>query len=369
MIVDSPRLTTICFAVQHVLAAPYEELFEFERLSNASVLTAAKIQHYVFPGTLELLQLVFEVPNIQVAFFDDEDEEVTQEFVQMLLAYALGPDKHDAVRKSVHIWSKKDLTAETFDVYKQQKQYFGFNPNFLKKDVKRLLGVSTDVVLVDSNPSYLPGGKEAILLASPCVHASDYIDMEDSESGPEAIEFCFARFKTFVECAEHKKNVATSRYILLAHLAENNRYYTCFTKENSLEVLFYPFTEEECALLDTLKLREMRYSRQELQKISAHAVAMILTKITAYHGKIDRICRKANHIYFLAGAIFEALETAKEKQKSASGIYFSLQFQPINGKFKETFDKFHAEERLYYKGLALLQTKNPSLRFLHHESN
>ncbi|MBS0635076.1 MAG: hypothetical protein JSR37_06405 [Verrucomicrobia bacterium] len=363
MIVDS-RSTTICFAVQHVLAARYDhEIFELARHSNASVLTANKIHHYLFPGAIELLQLLFEVPNVQVAFFDDEDKEKVEEFVQMLLSYALGPNKYEEVKKSIAIWSRKDLAADDFEAYRQQKRYFEFTQNVLKLDMRRLLNVSSDCMLVDSKPAYLPAGKEATFLASPQASTGDYMDCSD-DIGPQPIDFHFARFRSFNEYKDHHKNVATGNYILLVHLLEKDTYYACFTQDNCLDVAFCPFTEYEAELFKAIQLEERTYQREELNSLAHHLVAMILTRITTHHARIERISRKANHIYFLAGAIFEALERSRKEQRSATGIYFSMQFQKKNGKFQPSVDTFHAQDRLYYRGLELLRTKNPTLRFL-----
>ncbi len=351
----NPTSATICFSISHVLAVPFKEEIVDSLLGHGVIATANKLQQFIFPGVVELMQLLFETESIKVAFFSSEEERKTKAFVEMLLNYSLGPRRYEEVKCIVKIFSKKDLSVDTLQAYKEQKKQFNFKSNLLTKNLARLSG---DAILVDPIPGNIAAGQEQHLFCVPRSRANSFAEISNSSSHLTSIDICFKAVENMRMIKEYRTDILTHKHILLTCC--DKRYYLIFAHEKSNELCFYPCSEVESEELKTIALNEGIYSQEKIGKISPYLRVFILSKLTAYHGKVEKIAsREVNHIYFIAGAIFEALQVAKDERRPVSEVLFSWQ----KG-FKISIEEFHANERLYHLGLNLLSKKNSKLHFL-----
>jgi len=68
-------------------------------LKKGAIITALKT-HYVFPGVIELMQLLFQTENIKVSFFSSGDRQRNEIFVKQLLELALGQEGYRKIEKN-----------------------------------------------------------------------------------------------------------------------------------------------------------------------------------------------------------------------------------------------------------------------------
>ncbi len=344
---------TICFSISHVLAVPFDSRVAELLLPHGMVATASKVQQFILPGVVELMQLLFETENIKVAFFSSEEEQKTKAFVEMLLSYALGPDRYEEVRKSVRVYSKKDLTVDTLEAYKEQKKHFNFKSNLQTKSLSKFSG---DPVLVDSIPGNIAAGQERRLLCAPRSRANSFTDIEDTCSHMKSIDVCVTTYVKDLKA--HLENIRTHKYILFAFSQEQCTLF--FAHEKTNEVCFLNLEDPDKEEIRKVLINEGIYSQEALGEISPYLRVFILSKLTSYHGKVEKLAsREVNHICFITGAIFEAIRVAKVQKCPVSEVLFAWQHG-----FQRPIAEFHADERLYHLGLELLCKKNPKLHFL-----
>lgn len=365
MMVQHPN-TTICFSVSNILAAPYNDSSYADDpfVKNRVVITASNIRQYIFPGVVELLELLFETKNITVAFCAGQDEERDKEFVSLLLSLVLGPKRYRDVKNSIPVLTKKTVLVESIENARLQEARFGFEQQFLKKDISKLVPHDTpldNVLLVDTNTAQVACGREGNFFCVPFTRARDYTAFDLDHIEERSIDFCFAHFSNMQDFIRHRKNIVTHKYILVAYI--DAKCILFYTDKHSNEPCFYTFAPDELEVLGKNCPIDGCYSSTIVAE-KAPALSELLVKILEKHnGKMQRMYRQVNHIYFMAGAIFEAIQIAAFEQKSVSRVFFDWQFRQVGNKYEQTFDELQANERLYRLGLELLRKKNPHLHF------
>lgn len=157
-----PRIITIVFDIDGTLAGTSntesEDLMLFFHRRGA-LIKANDIVHYVYPGVLELMKILFSKENVRVAFFSSGPEERNEAFVKSLLTLALGQADYEKYEEQIIIRSKEHLEAHTAAEKKQQRKQYGFYAGAMKKDITLALspGASLEnAILVDDDDSFVP---------------------------------------------------------------------------------------------------------------------------------------------------------------------------------------------------------------------
>jgi ankyrin repeat protein len=173
LVIDEPALHLI-FDIDNTLAQgfsiddlatlikekPYVAWFQ-----NNNLLINAVHPHILFPGTLELMQYVFSIPQVKVSFFSAGERIRNKPFVAELLIRALGKSHYDQIRGNVRIVSTHDLPKVSKSYYEQQAdnadhRYYGLQSGRVKKDLTVFLAKNqklsvSNILLVDDDESYI----------------------------------------------------------------------------------------------------------------------------------------------------------------------------------------------------------------------
>lgn len=173
------RKINIVFDIDGVLAFHSTRLSEkitaiFEKYGL--VVSAAEHTHYVSPGAVELMKLLFSLPYVRVSFFSSGAKVRNDEFVEKLLSHALGVDAYREMKDDVTVLSKEDMTyygnnEDSRQLGKLCNRLYG---NY-KKDISKVLrpGDSLhEAILIDDDWSYIALGQHKNLLV--CPESSDH---------------------------------------------------------------------------------------------------------------------------------------------------------------------------------------------------
>lgn len=163
-------------------------------LRKSMILFAVQREHQIFPGVIELMQVLHSKSYINLAFFSSAVKERNTEFVEKLLTRALGQERYSAVRPSVAILSRDDLTPGDREQGEQMRRNYGLSSGTNKKDISKALGKDgsiTNAVLVDDDSSYIFPGQEKNFLRSLSGRAEYYTRFNEmTEREFNQSEFC-----------------------------------------------------------------------------------------------------------------------------------------------------------------------------------
>jgi hypothetical protein len=270
---DDHKLTFV-FDIDYVLAdttpiSNKQKLFYIER---GFFIIAKNVTHYVFPGVIELMQYLFSLKNVEVAFFTSSlYKERDEQFVAILLKKALGEAQY------AHL--AKPMILSDSDLYRQSASCDGWLDRWQRTnyDIQTYSSPKKDLLKICSDNESLKN----IVLIDSCPHTV-YFGQE--------------------------KNFIYSPYVLS----------TFFGVQNNINALMF---------------------------------------------------RRVNNIYYLTGILSECIE--KRESDSINEVLFNIHFQP---KGKESFTFLQPEsypkainQKYYDKGLLMLQTFNPNLKFFTRE--
>src|SRR6185437_510731 len=103
----------IIFDIDEVLATILTENQEegsfFDWFNTRNLIINAILPHIIHPGVVELMQYLFDLPNVNVRFFSAGMKIRNELFVEKLLIRALGKEKCDAIKIDELIASRDDL--------------------------------------------------------------------------------------------------------------------------------------------------------------------------------------------------------------------------------------------------------------------
>ena len=182
----------IIFDIDNVLAFGEGEVTTAVRAyikSYSAIIMAAGYEHYLQPGTIELMQYLFSRADVRISFFSSGENNRNHEFVRELLTLALGKKKFEEVKAFVIIKSKEHLNP---DVHPQvNSSFFGL----LKKDITCVHreDVETEqTIFIDNDPSYVCLDQSRHYLYCPEASNNSYYSLE-YDSGRNDTEINFSQ--------------------------------------------------------------------------------------------------------------------------------------------------------------------------------
>jgi hypothetical protein len=97
--------------------------------------------YYLLPGALELMQLLFSLPKVDIVFFSAGTDDRNKSLVKQLLIRALGSEHYERVAAEIMILSRNQLTrrkAIAPEILKAQFDTYGLTSlNIYKKDLTK----------------------------------------------------------------------------------------------------------------------------------------------------------------------------------------------------------------------------------------
>ncbi|MEI8365908.1 MAG: hypothetical protein WCF65_05770 [Parachlamydiaceae bacterium] len=122
--------------------------------NKGAILTAVKT-HYVFPGVIEFMKLLFQTEHVKVSFFSAGAKHRNDKFVEELLTLSLGELKYNEVKHRVRILSHEDLTRSSPRECRKAFDLFGIEPwENSQKDISKVLeegDLLENAVLIDNS--------------------------------------------------------------------------------------------------------------------------------------------------------------------------------------------------------------------------
>ncbi len=328
-------------------------------LRKGKILQAIKT-HYIFPGVVDLIKLLFQTEDIRVSFFSSGVKERNDIFVKEILEIALGKDHYEKIKDSVTILSRCDVTSCTREESLEAERVYSIRPGNYQKDVSKVLreGESLEnTVLIDDDSSYCAHNQAANMLFVPPSEEGNFYHLPDK----------------FIECDEEGHHL-----IYIATPEEKNvSTYDKERVENKDQVML--IKKEEGYELRFLDRKTGLYQEKSVSKKDAETLSTFSLKdktvhpelyklIHSYGGRIRKIFHDVNRIYYATGLLFTALERAKLKGTSLSQELFSLQFKEKKQWVYERLRDLSKKDDFYLIGLKKLQEVNSSLEFTNPKS-
>lgn len=144
--------------------------------------------YYIFPGVIELIQLLFQTPNLRVSFFSAGTEARNVPFVENLLTHALGPSKYAEIRYQVSVLSRHDLTPSEEEAKKKHSASFGLQVGTHFKDLSKTLRAGESLentIIVENEETYIAPGQARNWLYVPTIETIDFIETPPPEDPSE----------------------------------------------------------------------------------------------------------------------------------------------------------------------------------------
>lgn len=143
--------------------------------SYSAIIMAAGYEHYLQPGTIELIKYLFSMADVRISFFSSGDNTRNHEFVRELLTLALGKKKYEEVKAFVLIKSKEHLKPNEHPQINSP-----FN-GLLKKNISCLQRADVEIdqtIFIDNDPSYVCLEQARHYLYCPEASNNSYYDLE-----------------------------------------------------------------------------------------------------------------------------------------------------------------------------------------------
>lgn len=327
-------------------------------LHNGAIIQAIKT-HYIFPGVIEFLQLLFQMDHIRVSFFSAGSEKRNKTFVNQLLKIVLPQKKYKKTRKNVLVFSKDYLASPG-----------------LKKDLTIVLEDPIpleDTILIDDRLENRASDQFNNLLWVPPTDLSHFRALEISKvysytEGGVKLSNCIMVCIPLEEFLIEEGNIENMKGVLI--LRTNDGFELGFLDKDSYDYRQEKLSEEKhSSLIERLAevyKHETTGCFGEIRSFSIHDPHLcqdLCNLITSLNGISRKICRSVNRIYYVTGILFRALETSKRLDISLSEALFKVQYSVDEEDEEPVFDNLHKADVLYHLGLSKLRSVNPQLEF------
>lgn len=344
-------------------------------LRKGAVLTV-DTTHYIFPGVIECMQLLYSTPNVRVSFFSSAKEDRNVPFVKQLLLTALGKERYAEVADSVQILSRKHLASSSQKDKKEQIKKYSVQWGKKKKDISPLVRSEDsikDAIIIDDNSSYIFPGQEANFLVSPEMDeyslsgAKDHDRKHYDRAGYKQLKGEF-----FVLADKEELSVFRRDQVL------KGRCFYLIRRGSSYNVVFVEHltgkvVEKEINMKEHEGLLELLEPIEEREKEQKYGVTIsnekeLLEKlhqiIKSHNGRITTLFKTANRVCYFTGLIFLLMESAENNSTSLSEELFKLQYREAKepGSY-ERHNPLFSDDRIYELGLRKLQEVNPQFHF------
>ena len=387
---------------------PFNVVFDIDdvlavtRASNANevkfygekgfILTAIKT-HYIFPGVIEMMQLLFRMPDVRISFYSSCHQNRDELFVEKLLERSLGKEHYLQIRGDVKILSGKkdngtsDLDRSTSIDIQLQKNKFGLlSGGGNKKSLEKILGSNENLencVLIDDQSSFIKYGQESnYLFAHTSIGCFDRMQQEAKyysydEHGQKKIPLfdrTYSRaddradesLKDQVICANEIAIMFEKEKCTLGYVDLNQKQYEEMeiTQESNEDIFK--------AVKKHYQYRKSEESIDNTSTMSKDELDLILYRlIEEKGGKTRSINLPCNSICYVAGLLFKALEFARSGStltKFLFPIHFSKKansddFEPLFSSIRVSA-ACHKKEEYYHYGLEKLKEANPNFTFI-----
>ncbi|MBA3660345.1 MAG: hypothetical protein H0W64_01315 [Gammaproteobacteria bacterium] len=164
---------------------PYLKDFE-----DLNLLINAVFPHMIHPGAIELIQWIFQIPNVNVSFFSSGEETRNTAFVKELLTLALG-DSFDKIKDNIGVFSRQHLVVSKEEETKNQFKLFKIYHGSMKKDLSKILNIDNldNAILIDDDSSYIACGQERNVMVVPGADEYPFYEFyRDANEFPDCME-------------------------------------------------------------------------------------------------------------------------------------------------------------------------------------
>jgi hypothetical protein len=151
-------------------------------MRKGAIIDALK-PHYIFPGVIELLRLLFRETDVRVTFFSSGHQSRNDPFVEGLLRKVLGNAAYEGIKDKVFILSgtksdnSSDLNSNDRELARKQFKQYGLHWGNQKKSLDKVVtrgGSLANTLLIDDDPSWVMYGQEKNYLYVPMSRSYDF---------------------------------------------------------------------------------------------------------------------------------------------------------------------------------------------------
>lgn len=301
-------------------------------MRKGSILSAKNITHYVFPGVIELIQLLCQIEDVKLSFFSAAHSSRNKPFVASLLKLSLGDEKYNKIRDNIVIFSENHCCSR-------------------KKKLSAILkDPIEDTVLIDNDPSNRAENEENNFLYAPPTFTDSFSKLEFKQDKYDV------KGKTRIKCfINSSKQISADWH---GEILKIRFWHKGLKKIQQIDVS----KETEIELYDLLKPYMKLYN---FQIPCNNAILDKLYKFVEKHGgQTEKICHRANRIYLITALLFRALNQARSSNASLSSFLPRIHTK-WNSACEVNKNEWMTDDELYLEGLEILRGINPSLEFIH----
>lgn len=327
--------------------------------------------HYIYPGAIELIKLLFQSDEFKVSFFSKGTADRNLEFVRLLLDCAIEEHEFELKKSQVRVLSREDLEeAECERCRRKHYEMYGQSAGYSPKDISKVLYGDERIenaVLIDDKFENATFDQVPNFIQMPLVESRDYDALILKKrvydaSGVRNLK-CMMNFSHEVDIEEN--------------VVEDGRRIIIYKTDDSFEIKFIDFD-------NICHIEKISNNTNLFIKLSEHyelyredggylsdiedeeAVNEICDFVEKFNGRSRKICRRANRICYLTGLLFAALSYAKAQKTSLSDALFEFQFTLREDKktYISNFDQLVKDDRLYFLGLEKLKEVNKDFEFV-----
>jgi hypothetical protein len=338
---------------------------------NGAVLTAMRKTHYIFPGIIEFIRLLFSTPNIRTSFYSAGHRIRNQELIPIILDGSVPEVEFDKKKSEVRVLSREDLISCMKEDIISKHYYPHFDCiSYQQKDLNNVLfegDLIENAALIDDQAGNAANGQLYNFLRVPVSEAHAY------DSLIEKMKFYDPASGTrFLKCLMTTKETVQDNFIKEGNrigISKNSDWFEVkfLNLEGNIQVEIVDLEDEELyEQLDYFYERALKSGHPLGYIGESNVVENICNFVSENNGKSRKICRRANRICYVAGVLFEALNLAETKKISLSDALRSLQFKwnEDNQIYEPNFHKLQKNDLYYQIGLAKLREINPNYAFI-----
>lgn len=339
--------------------------------NKGAILTAIKT-HYIFPGVLEFIKLLFQTENVKISFFSAGDKKRNIVFVDQLLKLSLPEIEYEEVKSKICILSRDDLTEPTHEEGRKQYELYDVYPGNRQKDLSKALENSEfleNAVLIDDDSSYIACGQAKNILYVPESENSNFTVLPSKCDSYERDGHKFLRCVLSSEESSdsEKRAVEEGKQIFILQTEEGFEV-EFLNKSRKYERRLISQEDHENLLLQLNQINQKNIRKNKSVSLikDKELIRLISELVRSFEGKTRKICRQANRICYVTGLLFTALKIAESKNISVSESLFQMQFKLKKGMetYRPNFEQLCKRDDLYLIGLEKLREVNSNLQLI-----
>ena len=316
-----------------------------------ALITANKRTYFLLPGVREFFQWLHTIENIRVSFFSAGPHVRNIDFVHSLYQLSF-PKTHVQMTKDLQILSRHDLTPCEIS----------------KKDITKALApgdLLEQAVLIDDNEQNIVTGQVKNFLLTPKTSIKTYEKLHGkcwqyTPDGFKAIPYYLMNSLT---AQNMKSPVLIGKMIqVVSHEGYFElRFINHLTGTVQNEVISQEKHPSMVTQLSKLYSLDRVHQGETIRIQDMDLLLKLMDYVSNKEGRIKKLCRAINRIYYVAGLLFTASERSKKNGTSIADSLFKWQFTSEQ-KPRHSFLK--KQDNLYWIGLRKMQEVHPQLRFL-----